>query len=56
MDIQVKDGGLFIAPIDEGPPKSWGEEFAKAVGSDNQIDENPFDGIENDFDKEEWSW
>lgn len=55
MEIQVKDGGLFIAPIQDKPRKGWAEAFAKAA-KEYKPEEDYFDGVENEFDREEWAW
>ena len=54
VKIEYRKGGLFISPI---PPtrKGWAETFSKAVKEQNKT-EDPFESIENDFDKEEWIW
>jgi hypothetical protein len=50
------DGGLFIMPVHDNPREGWEEAFAKAAKKDRHKIEDPFDGIENDFDREEWTW
>ena len=55
VEIQVKDGGLFIAPVYDNPRKGWGEAFAKAAKK-YEPEGDYFEGVENDFDKEEWTW
>lgn len=55
MEIQVKDGGLFIMPIHEKPRKGWAEAFAKAAKEYEQ-EGDFFEGVENEFDREEWTW
>jgi antitoxin MazE len=56
MEIQIRDGGLFIVPIFDNPREGWEEAFAKAAKNSHHKIEDPFDGIENDFDREEWTW
>lgn len=56
MEIQVRDGGLFIIPIHDNPREGWEEAFAKTFKKGHQKTEDPFDGLENDFDREEWTW
>ena len=53
IDIQAKDGGLFIAPIQENR-KGWAQAFAAAAGESHE--EDIFDGAENEFDRDEWTW
>lgn len=55
VEIQVKDGGLFIAPVHDNPRKGWGEAFARAARK-NEPEGDCFEGIENEFDREEWTW
>lgn len=52
-DIQLKDGGLFIAPIHEAR-EGWEQLFASAAGESHEGD--IFDGTDNEFDREEWTW
>ena len=54
VTIETREGGLFISPIDE-TRKDWAESFKNAT-SEQEPSEDLFDGIENDFDKEEWTW
>ena len=54
--IQVKDGGLFILPIHDNPRKGWEEAFAAEAKAGHKPEEDPFNGIENEFDREEWKW
>jgi len=55
VDIQIKDGGLFIVPINDNPRKDWGEAFATAIKV-HEPESDYFEGTENEFDKEEWTW
>jgi antitoxin MazE len=56
MEIQVKDGGLFILPIHDNPRQGWEEAFAAEAKAGHKPEEDPFNGIENEFDREEWKW
>lgn len=56
LEIEIRDGGLFIVPVNDNPRKGWAEAFAKAVKTGHQIEGDPFDSIENEFDREEWTW
>ena len=56
IEIQVRDGGLFIIPVNDNPRKGWAEAFAKADKAAHQAEGDPFNGIENEFDREEWTW
>jgi len=52
--IETHEGGIFISPIDE-TRKGWAESFKNAT-CDQESSKDLFDEIENDFDKEEWTW
>ena len=52
--IETREGGLFISPIDE-TRKGWAESFKNATG-EQDFSKDLFEKIENDFDKEEWTW
>ena len=54
VTIETREGGLFISPIAE-TRKGWAESFKNAT-SEQVSSEDLFDEIENDFDKEEWTW
>jgi len=54
VELQIKDGGLFIAPVDD-TRKGWAEAFAKA-SKKYEPEKDYFEGVENDFDREEWTW
>ena len=54
VTIETREGGLFISPINE-TRKGWAESFKNAT-REQELSEDLFDGIENDFDKEEWTW
>ncbi len=54
VKIEYRGGGLFISPI-QTIRKGWAEAFKKSV-KEQQKAEDPFESIENDFDKEEWTW
>lgn len=56
MEIQLKDGGLFIMPIHDNPRQGWAEVFANASKAGHRTEGDPFDIIENEFDREEWTW
>ena len=54
VTIETRDGGLFISPIAE-TRNGWAESF-KIATSEQESTNDLFKGIENDFDKEEWTW
>ena len=54
VTIETREGGLFISSIDE-TRKGWAESFKNAT-SEPESSKDLFEEIENDFDKEEWTW
>jgi antitoxin MazE len=55
VSISVEDNHIIIAPVNE-PRFGWAEQFRAAIEK-GDIPENDFsEGIENDFDKNEWTW
>jgi antitoxin MazE len=56
FDLQLKNGGLLIMPMVEKKPRhNWEKQFADAIKKGYKPDEEiPY--IENDFDKNEWTW
>ncbi len=54
VTIEAREGGLFISPIDK-TRNGWAESFKNAT-CDQESSEDLFVEIENDFDKEEWTW
>jgi len=52
--IETREGGMFISPIDK-TRNGWAESFKNAT-SKQESSEDIVDEIENDFDKEEWTW
>jgi len=56
FDMQVKDGVLVILPCDnQNPRNNWEQQFDKAIKNGFKPESN-IEYIENDFDKEEWTW
>jgi antitoxin MazE len=55
VEINFRNGKLLISPVTEKPRNGWAVAFAKAVkGEDSERDY--FKEVENNFDKEEWTW
>ena len=54
VTIETREGGLFISPIAE-TRNGWAESFKNAT-SKQESSKDLFEEIENDFDKEEWTW
>jgi len=56
FDMQLKDGGLFVVPLEEDKSrKNWEKQFAEAIKK-GYLPEDESNEISNDFDKEEWTW
>lgn len=56
VDIKVKDGELIITPLASDIARSnWEQQFNEAIAK-GFIPEKDIIDIENDFDKEEWTW
>ena len=56
VNINVKDGGLLIAPLTVYKARiNWERQFSEAIAKGYTIEEESIH-IENDFDKEEWTW
>jgi len=56
VDIKVKDGGLLITPLVENKARvNWEKQFYEAIAK-GYTPEDESGHIENDFDKEEWTW
>ena len=43
-------------PIHDNSRMGWGEAFAKTGKAVHQKEGDLFDGVENEFDREEWTW
>ncbi len=55
VNINVKDGGLLITPLTEIKSRvNWERQFSEAIAKGHIIEESIH--IENDFDKQEWTW
>lgn len=54
VKIEYRNGGLFISPVPQ-TRKGWAEAFKNAVKEQGKS-EDLFESVENDFDKEEWTW
>ena len=56
VEIQEKDGGLLIRPLTENKARAnWEVQFSVAIVN-GYSPENGSTHIENEFDKEEWTW
>ena len=56
VDIQVANGSLVIKPLVETRARNnWEKQFTEAIAKGFVPDENVIE-IENEFDKEEWTW
>lgn len=52
VDVSVEDGKIVIKPQAR---QGWGEMFSKATNH-GKTDSDLFEGIQNEFDMEEWEW
>ncbi|NJO93112.1 MAG: AbrB/MazE/SpoVT family DNA-binding domain-containing protein [Chloroflexia bacterium] len=56
VDIKVMDGGLLITPLTENKARAnWENQFYEAIAK-GFTPEDDDAHVENDFDKEEWTW
>lgn len=55
VEIQVTDGGLLIIPVSNIARANWEKQFQEAI-QNGHAPESYSDTIENEFDKEEWTW
>jgi len=56
VDIQEKDGGLLIRPLTENKARAnWEIQFRVAIAN-GHLPESETSFVENEFDKEEWTW
>ena len=56
VEIQEKDGGLLIRPLTINNARAnWENQFSVAI-ADGYSPESESAYIENEFDKEEWTW
>jgi antitoxin MazE len=55
VEIQFRDGGMFIVPAHDRPRKGWAKAFAEATKA-GEVSEDFFEDTENEFDREEWTW
>lgn len=54
VSLSVMDNKIIIEPISSNPREGWEEMFLQAGSLDD--DEIFFENVENQFDKEEWTW
>lgn len=54
VSLSVMDNKIIIEPISSNPREGWEEMFLQAGALDDN--ENFFENVENQFDKEEWTW
>ena len=54
FNVEEQEGNIILYPKYKNPkPRDgWKQAFAKATNPDKDI----FEGINNNFDKEEWTW
>lgn len=55
VTISVEDNHIVIAPVNE-PRAGWEEQFKAAIGKGDKPEKDFSEGMENEFDKNEWTW
>lgn len=56
VEISEKDGGLLIRPLTENKARAnWDVQFSVAIANGFEP-ESELNQVENEFDKEEWTW
>jgi antitoxin MazE len=56
VDISIMDGGLLIKPLTENKARAnWEKQFYQAIANGHKPEDDSIH-VENDFDKEEWTW
>ena len=55
VDLRVENGVIIMSPNNPSLRKNWKAQF-KAAGAPHKDDEIILDGINNESDKEEWTW
>ncbi len=56
VEIVAQKNGLLIIPVKVKPREQWDELFKKAIKEGHKPDKDLFEGLANDFDKDEWTW
>ena len=55
VSIRVEDNHIVIYPVNEARA-GWEEQFKAAIGKGEKPEDDFSEGIENEFDKNEWTW
>jgi antitoxin MazE len=55
VSISVEDKHIIISAIDQ-PRKGWEEQFKAAINNGNKPESDFSEGMENEFDQNEWVW
>ena len=56
VEIEPLEDGLHIKPAEDNTRKDWDKKFAEAINKEQEPEEDHFEGINNDYDEEEWTW
>lgn len=56
VEIEAKEEGLLLKPIQRKARQGWAEQFAQATVADDAPEEALLEGFANEFDKTEWQW
>ena len=55
VSINVENNHIVIAAANK-PRAGWEEQFKAAIAKGEKLEKDFTDGLENDFDKNEWTW
>jgi len=55
VSISVEDNHIIITSADK-PRAKWEEQFKAAIAKGDKPEKDFSEGMENDFDKNEWTW
>jgi antitoxin MazE len=55
VSISIEDNHLVITPV-HAPGAGWEEQFKTAIARGSKPDKDFSEGMENEFDKNEWTW
>jgi antitoxin MazE len=55
VSISVEDNHIIIAPVNE-PRSGWEAQFRDALSMGDNPENDFSEGMQNEFDKNEWTW
>jgi len=56
VNVKPMDKGLYIEPVENEHRKNWEKKFSDAIKAGQEPENDFFEGINNHFDQEEWTW